>query len=426
MIPEATTMFEGSEDFASLLDSYDYDQPKRGQILKGVIISVRSDEVILDVGLKRDAIVPRNDLVRLAPHVIAGLAPGAEVHVSVMRPFDTDENLIVSINKALQLEDWTKAEELVESGETFVGEVVDTNSGGLLVRFMRLVGFLPNSHIASIPVGTPLEKLDNEKRGLLGKSLTLKVIQIDPKRNRLILSERAAQRQAKLERLGELAVGTIVEGQVVNLTHFGAFVDIGGVDGMIHISNIDHRHIKHPSDVLSVGDSVSVRIDSIDAENGRIALNRRATLPDPWNEFIQNFKEGDLLSGVVTNVVDFGVFVAAPGGAQGLVHTTRMSSLGTTNPRDMFRSGDPVLARIVTIDTEKQHIELSVDDVAIEEQQGWMYERRSEVLAAQAEFDAQQIEDEVAPVDEVADVAGAPEAEIDEAVIAEGEVEASS
>jgi small subunit ribosomal protein S1 len=153
---------------------------------------------------------------------------------------------------------------------------------------------------------------------------------------------------------------------------------------MIHISNIDHRHVNHPSDILTVGDEVQVRVDSIDVERERIALNRKAVLPDPWQSFIGSYNVGDLMEGIVTNVVDFGVFVAAPGGAQGLVHTSRMASLGASTPRDMFREGDDVLVRIVGIDATQQHIELSIDDVAVEEQQAWMFRKREEQRAKTA------------------------------------------
>jgi small subunit ribosomal protein S1 len=223
------------------------------------------------------------------------------------------------------------------------------------------------------------------KDSLLGRTLQLKVIQVESPRNRLILSERAARRVTRSERLAELQVGQILTGRVVNLTDFGAFVDIGGVDGMIHISNIDHRHVNHPGDVLRVGQEIDVRVDNVDMERERIALNRKAVLPDPWESFISSYQVGNLLEGVVTNVVDFGVFVAAPGGAQGLVHTSRMTTLGTVTPRDMFRESDPILVRIVGISLEQQHIELSIDDVTQEEQQEWMQRQREKAAQQSAE-----------------------------------------
>lgn len=383
-VPAASSN-EDELSFAEMLDGYMYQSPSRGQILPGVIIEAKHDEIILDVGLKRDAVVTRKDLMRLSQDVINQLKPGKEIQTYVLVPDSGDGDLIVSINKAMELEDWARAQRLLESDEVTEGEVIESNKGGLLVRFGRLTGFIPNSHIESLPATSSPNRMREIKDSMLGRVMQLKVIQVESPRNRLILSERAARRATRSERLAELHVGQILTGRVVNLTDFGAFVDIGGVDGMIHISNIDHRHVNHPGDVLRVGQEIEVRVDSVDMERERIALNRKAVLPDPWESFISSYQVGNLLEGVVTNVVDFGVFVAAPGGAQGLVHTSRMTTLGTVTPRDMFRESDPILVRIVGISLEQQHIELSIDDVTQEEQLDWMQRRREEAAQQTAE-----------------------------------------
>jgi small subunit ribosomal protein S1 len=379
--------------FADMLETYGYAEPSRGQILRGTILEKRRDEIILDLGLKRDAIVTRRDLVRMPEDFVKTLAPGQEIYAYVLQPYTEEGDLIVSINKALELEDWTRAEALLESNDVVEGIVLDVNKGGILVRFGRLMGFVPNSHIESAHPTANQDRAREVKEDLVGQKLQLKVIQVERARNRLILSERAARRAARSERLGELKIGQVVQGRVVNLTDFGAFVDLGGVDGMIHVSNIDHRHVRHPQDVLSVGDEVTVRIDAIDLERERIALNRKAILPDPWDAFIAQYEVGSLVEGEVTNVVDFGIFVATPSGAQGLVHTSRMSSLGAT-PRDMFRESDAVLVRIVGIDLEQKHIEMSVDEVTHDEQAAWMHQRRqNETQAAKVEEESYRGED---------------------------------
>lgn len=389
MTERADIVSTENSSFADLLDAYIYNEPERGQILPGIILESRHDEIILDVGLKRDAVVTRKDIARLTDEVIAQLTPGTQVQTYVLQPYNNDGDLIVSINKALELEDWRRAQELLENEGNTEATVVDLNKGGMLVRFGRLMGFVPNSHIESLPPAAPQNRMRDIKNEMVGRKLTLKVIQVETKRNRLIMSERAARSAVRNDRLSELEIGQIINGRVVNLTDFGAFVDIGGVDGMIHISNIDHRHISHPSDVLKIGDRVDVRVDNIDVERERIALNRKAVLPDPWESFTSKYQPGDLLEGLVTNVVDFGVFVAAPGGAQGLVHTSRMSSLGASTPADMFRESDPVLVRIVGIDMNRHHIELSVDDVTVEEQEAWMFRRREAEQAATREAEAE-------------------------------------
>lgn len=358
------------DDFAQLLETYSYKEPERGQILDAVVIDARRDEVRVDVGQKRDAIVRRADLERLDRAYVESLKPGDTVQVYVLQPESDDGDLIVSLNKALEREDWRRAIDLMESEGVTEGVVIDSNKGGMLVKFGRLTGFIPNSHIESVTPTVKEGRVKEIKDSLVGMVLQLKVIQVEAQRNRLIMSERAARRSTRGERLSELTAGQIVTGRVVNLTDFGVFVDIGGVDGMIHISNLDHRHVSHPSDIVNIGDELTVRIDSIDIARERIALNRKATLPDPWAAFTAQYKGGDVFQGVVTNVVDFGVFVASASGAQGLVHASRMTSLNAT-PRDMFKEGDSVLVKIIGMDMDRKHIELSVDDVSEEERDAY-------------------------------------------------------
>jgi small subunit ribosomal protein S1 len=363
-----------TDNFAELLDQYSYVEPTRGQILPAIVIAARRDEVIVDVGLKRDAVVRRADLDRLDRSYVESLKPGDEVQVYVMYPDTEDGDLVVSLNKALEREDWRRAQELMETDQVTEGVVIDSNKGGMLVQFGRLVGFIPNSHIESVTPTSREGRVKEIKDSMIGKVLQLKVIQVEAERNRLIMSERAARRATRSERLSELQVGSIVTGRVVNITDFGVFVDIGGVDGMVHISNLDHRHVTHPSDIVSIGDELTVRIDAVDVERERIALNRKATLPDPWTTFVSQHKGGDLFEGIVTNVVDFGVFVASESGAQGLVHATRMTSLKAT-PRDMFKEGDRVLVKIVGMDVDRKHIELSIDDITEEERAAYLTKR---------------------------------------------------
>jgi small subunit ribosomal protein S1 len=357
-------------DFAQMLEAYGYREPSRGQILAATVIAARRDEIIVDVGLKRDAIVTRRDLDRLDRTYVESIKAGDSVQVYVLQTDNEEGDLIVSLNKALELEDWSRAVELMKTEGTTEATVIDSNKGGMLVRFGRLTGFIPNSHIESVAPNAKEGRIQEIKDGLKGQTVLLKVIQVEPERNRLIMSERAARRATRNERLLEIKAGDVITGRVVNLTDFGVFVDIGGVDGMIHISNLDHRHISHPSELFEIGSEVTVRVDSIDVDRERIALNRKAILPDPWATFVEHYKGGDMFEGIVTNVVDFGIFVAAESGAQGLVHSSRMTSLNAT-PRDMFREGDRVVVKIVGMDIERKHIELSIDDISEEDRTGF-------------------------------------------------------
>jgi small subunit ribosomal protein S1 len=406
-------------EFAEMLDDYMYTSPYRGQILEGIVLEATHDEILLDVGLKRDAIVTRKDLNLLDDSLRDKIAVGQEILAYVLQPSNADGELIVSINKALELEDWRSAEKIMDAGETVEAKVIQDNRGGLLVSYGRLTGFVPQSHIISLPRFTSSDELEEAKRGLVGDSLLLKFIEIDRKRNRLILSERDARAQAQQSRISELEVGMKVTGRVVSIVKFGAFVDIGGVDGLIHISKLDHRHINHPGEVVAVGDEVEVIIDSIEEDQQRISLNRVALLPNPWDEVMSEYNIGDLIQGMVSNVVDFGAFIQLPNGLQGLVHVSKMSSFGTSNPRNIVREGDVALVRIISIEPQEQRIGLSMDDVTIDEQEEWMHARGDENTETTDEPYVVEIGDEDATdfesVDAVEDAVEAIEEDVVEA-----------
>jgi len=349
--------------FGDLLDQYLYESPERGQILKATVIEADSNEILLDVGLKRDAVVTRKDLNYLDQSVIDQLVPGKETLAYVLQPYNGDGELIVSINKALELEDWEKAQELMESQDTILVTSVGTNRGGVLVRFGRLQGFIPNSHVYT------------NKSGIDGEEIRVKVIEIERRRNRLVFSEREAIFEEKKSRMEEMNVGDVVLGKVVHITDFGAFIDLGGADGLIHISNIVHQHISHPSEVLEIGQEIEVRIEDIDIERERISLNRKVLLPDPWETFTGRNQIGDLILGRVTNVVDYGIFVAAPGGMEGLVHTSKMQGFNLSHPRDMFKSGDEVIVRILDIDYNRQRVQMDMDSIEEAERVAWLTEQ---------------------------------------------------
>lgn len=387
-------------EFASLLDEYDYDSPFRGQILDAVVIRADDHEIMLDVGLKRDAFVPRTDIDRLDDDVLDMLIPGATVKAYVMQPDNADGELIVSINKGLELEDWEEAQQLLDGDAIVEVKVVGTNRGGLLARFKRLTGFIPMSQITSIARFASDHEMNEAKNDLVEEALDVKIIEVDRLRNRLIFSERAAQTQIQKVRMGNLSIGQDVEGRVVGLVDFGAFVDIGGVDGLIHISKLDHRFVDHPGEVLAIGDIVQVRIESIDEKKERISLNRKVLLPDPWETLEEEFHEGDSVTVSVTNIVDFGVFVSMPNGLQGLIHVSNMQTLGTSNLRNVIREGDSVLARIISIDVTRQRIGLSIDDVSTEKQAEWMYERHESGEDVAPAVEANIAESESAPASE--------------------------
>ena len=245
-------------DFLALLEeSFSFEQPERGDLLTGTVLAIDNQGMIVDVGMKRDGVVPRNDLERMEG-IVYNI--GDEIAVMVLHPEDQDGNLIISVSQARQSEDWVKAEELMGTGDIWEGVVTDANRGGLIIPFGNLRGFVPASHVMDLPRGLN----ENDRKGhmgsLVGKRVSVKVIEVNRKRRRLVLSQRDAQRGRRDLRketlLEELQEGEVRKGVVSGLRDFGAFVDLGGADGLIHISELAWHRVKHPRELLAVGDEI--------------------------------------------------------------------------------------------------------------------------------------------------------------------------
>ncbi len=369
---EAQRIEQKNGDFSKLLEEYQMERPRRGQILEGEIIQIDEDHVLVDVGAKRDAVVPRTDLARLDEGKLESLSSGDSVPVYVLRTPVGDEDLIVSINKGLTHEDWLRAQESLESGEVHELEILEQNRGGLLVAFGRLRGFIPNSHVPELRRLGSRQQIDDRKMEMIGETLLLKVIEVDANRRRLILSAREAREERRQKRMEELEIGQIIKGHVVNLVDFGAFVNLGGIDGLLHKSEMDWRRVDDPAEVLSKGDEVEVLIKDIDLERERISLSRKALVPNPWQEVAERYQEGDLLEGTVTNVQDYGAFVQIPERVEGLIHVSEMNLVDVGSPREVLRAGDKVLVRVIEINSEEGRMGLSLRRVTQEEQLTWI------------------------------------------------------
>jgi small subunit ribosomal protein S1 len=278
----------------------------------------------------------------------------------VLNPSDQDGNLIVSLNLGLQGHDWTRASELMESGEIVEGEIIGYNRGGVLVQFGRLEGFVPSSHLVELGQGGTGHEQSDALQELVGKTISLKVIEVNQSRRRLILSQREAQRewrtQQKKKLLEELKVGDIVPGRVTGVRDFGVFVDIGGADGLIHVSEMAWHRVPHPSDVVSIGDEINVYILDLDQAQQRIALSLRRTYPDPWEKVEETYEIGQIIEGTVSNVVDFGAFVVLPDGIEGLLHITEMGDGTLTEPYSYVKRGDVIPLQIVRIEKDRKRI----------------------------------------------------------------------
>lgn len=360
--------------YDQFLEDYAYEMPQKGQVLEGKILRIDEDALLVDVGMKRDAIVPNRDLSNVDDDVLDNLSVGDEILVYVLRPPVGDQDLLVSLNKGIEHENWDQAETYLEDGTTLDLEVVGHNRGGLLVNFESLRGFLPYSQVPELRRTRDPKRAEEIKRSMIGTKLPVKIIEVNRKRRRLIFSARAAQDERRKQRLEGLEVDQIIHGPVVNIVKFGIFVDLDGVDGLVHISKLDWQRIDHPSDLFKVGDEVDVKVIEVDVERERVSLDRKSLLPSPWDTFEQNHQPGETIEGLVTNVLDFGAFVEVADGVEGLVHVSEIGYSSSGNPRDVVKKGEKVLVRILDIDTERERISLSMRQVPLERQIAWSLE----------------------------------------------------
>ncbi len=335
-------------------------EPKRGDLLEGCIIALNDHGAVVDLGSKRDGFVPRADLDRLPPEE-ADLQVGDRVAVMVVEPVDADDNLVVSISQARESGDWLRAQALMESEEIIEAMPQGFNRGGLIVPFGRLRGFVPASHISELPRGlSEAERAEHLER-LVGRSMPFKVIEVDPQRRRLILSERKAIRQWRLLQkakvIRSLKEGEVRKGRVTSLREFGAFVDVGGADGLIHISELSWKHVDNPGDILQVGQEVETLVIRLDRESNRIGLSLKRLQPNPWLEAAERIKPGMILDGVVTRQVNAGVYVCVEDSIEGLVKTNL--SLSLPSP------GSAVRVRVLGIEPERERMDLEFVEVGL-------------------------------------------------------------
>lgn len=343
----------------------------RGQMVRGVIMAKRDNEIIVDIGGKSEGIVPPQDLSRLDEEFLSRLNVGDEIVAYVLTPEGREGHVVLSLSQARAEYDWEQAKRWLENKTTIEAEVIETNRGGVVVRVGHLRGFVPGSQLVPRPETRGAASPEERFAPLKGQALKLKVIEVNRKRKRLILSEREAEREEREKRrqelLQELRKGEVRHGRVTSLTRFGAFVDLGGIDGLIHISELSWGRVDHPSDVLQVGDEVDVYVLDVDRERGRVSLSLRRLLPKPWETVLERYAIGQVVEGTVTQVVPFGAFVRLDDGIEGLVHISELANRYVSHPHEVVKEGDRVQVRILNIDPEARRMGLSIKQVDEEE-----------------------------------------------------------
>jgi len=375
--PESRPEEEGAEahpmDAFLEEEAYGMDSPRRGETRNGTIARISGNDILVDIGAKSEGVIPASEVEQMTEEQRAELVVGRELSVYVVRTGDRDFGIVLSAARAMEETDWGRAEKLQEEQEVYEGTVGGYNKGGLIVKVGNLRGFIPASQI-SLSRRRRAEGETPDKRWgkMVGEPILAKVIEVDRKRNRLILSERAAAREARKalkERLiVELQAGEIRTGRVISLADFGAFVDIGGADGLVHLSEVSWKRLSHPSEMLEVGQEVRVKVLAVDTDRKRISLSMRELEPDPWETMAERLHEGQLVEGVITKLTKFGAFasltVEEGYQVEGLIHISELSDRRIEHPGDVVQEGQTVTLRIIKIDRARKRIGLSLKRVA--------------------------------------------------------------
>ena len=387
---------------------------EEGDVVNGKVVRIDRDEVLLDIGYKSEGVIPSSELsIRKSVNPADEVDLGEEVEALVVTKEDSEGRLILSKKRARFEKAWRKIEAASESGEPIEGKVIEVVKGGLIID-LGIRGFLP----ASLVDIRRVHDLDE----FLGQTLESKVIELNRNRNNVVLSRREVleeeRKEVRNKILDRLDKGEIVEGKISNIVDFGAFVDLEGIDGLIHISELSWSHVTHPSEVVSIGDTVRVKVLDIDYDRQRISLGLKQTQEDPWQRVVSTYRPGDVLEGVVTKVVEFGAFVEILDGVEGLVHISELADHHVENPKDVVEVGTRLNVKILEIDEERRRLSLSVKRV---EGQNMLLKDLGEQIKAASDDGEESAE---AAADEGAEVPETPAEAADEAE-AEAEEEAA-
>ena len=343
--------------------SHDYKTLKYGDVMEGIIMHLDRDELLVDIGSKAEGIVPAKEYSSLSAEEKDKLEIGDSILVFVVQPENPEGHPVVSIDRARQEKSWRKLQEIHEQNEVIEAEVTNYNKGGLLVNLDGVRGFVPASQVSEIRGGDESSKQADMAR-LIGTSLPLKVIEINRHRNRLILSERQAiqeRRDVMKERLiEELKEGEIRKGRVSSICDFGAFVDIGGADGLVHLSELSWSRVRHPSELLKIGEEVDVYVLGINSQEKKIALSIKRTQAEPWSRVASSYEVGKLVRGTVTQLANFGAFARIEDGIEGLIHVSELADERIQHPKQVVSEGQDLLLRIIRIDPQRRRMGLSL------------------------------------------------------------------
>ncbi len=397
---------EAFDNMESLLEAkgLSIDFPRQGETREGIIASITPDQILVNIGTKSEGVITGRELESIPKEERDALQVDQKINVYIVNPEDSSGNLVLSYMRAREEESWQKAEELLSSKEAIDSKIVGYNKGGLLVELGSLRGFVPASQVSLIRrMETTGDSPEQRWGKMVGNPVKVCVIEVDRERRRLIMSERAANnetRETVKERLIEsLKEGEIRTGRVASLADFGAFININGADGLVHLSEISWDHIKHPSEALEVGKEVKVKVISIDKEKKRIGLSIRQTQDDPWVERLAKYQVGELVEGTITRLTKFGAFAKLDDDVEGLIHISEISEKRIDHAKEVLHEGDKVTLRVIKVDPDNHRIGLSirrVDSMAYAELD-WMSLLDSDLATLESSKDEEEEEVEAKP-----------------------------
>jgi small subunit ribosomal protein S1 len=416
---QASTMEDLLED-----DGLGLDMPRQGDIRKGTVARVSETEILVSIGTKSEGVIPAREVDQIDPEAREELKVGNEITVYVVNPEDQSGNVVLSFVRALEEKDWLFAEALLASGESYDGRIVGFNKGGLIIPVGQLRGFVPASQVSLLRRIDSSGSTPEQRWGeMVDEPITVTVIEVDRERRRLILSERAALQETreslKDRLLDELTEGDVRAGRVTSLADFGAFVNIDGADGLVHLSEISWERIEHPREVLSVGQEVDVKVIGVDRERKRIGLSIRQLQADPWIKKVESLKEGQLIEGTITHLTKFGAFARLDEDLEGLIHISEISEQRVTHPKEVLHEGDVVTLRVIKIEPERHRIGLSLRKVDSPAYSDFDWK----MTLAEAVEDEAEVEQEVEQVEDSAEETAVEEESALEAIESESEVE---
>lgn len=351
-----------------LQESSGVELPQSGEIRRGVIASVGPSQVLVSIGAKSEGVIAGRELEALSAEERAALQVGQEVPVYVINPEDANGNVVLSFKRAQEQMTWENVERMLAEEEVIESKVTGFNKGGLIVAVGGLRGFVPASQISAARRAIAVGETPEQRWGkMINDPISVRIVEVDRERRRLILSERATNtetRQAMKERvIADLEIGKAYTGRVTSLADFGAFVNVNGADGLVHLSELSWERIQHPSEMLEVGQEVRVKVINVDREKKRIGLSIRQLAEDPWQSKISKFSVGQLVEGVITRLTKFGAFARLEGDLEGLIHISEVSDHRIEHPKEVLKDGDVKTLRIIRIDTDQHRIGLSLRKV---------------------------------------------------------------